>query len=413
MSGRGEATILDHAWAEMTGAVATAAFQADASGGGIPGGFDTSEAAGAAVGGIVDTAIAAARRRRRVARNRPPDVALDPAVFDQQTLGDLLEFLRHSRKGLLTAREIADEAAMWVQLVAAGWPAAAADFEAVALAVDVLAAVPAPAAVPPTLRTVEPANDIERALAAVATDERARPQLWQAVHAGDVVLPVVAYELVRPEGANFQFLAAPIGDTPLVLGFATEERFDALLPPGSQVSRVLAPGRDLHKFWPAGHWLMINAGYEHHVVLSPWEIAGLPDGGRAELPHPRAVEFEGPGDDDRAELLVGVVGDVARATAGTAGAVAEVRWARVRGRAQAASGHQHARWQDVLVVSAPTATPEAEAAAVQEVSTALPAGTFPRLLVIGRQEALAHPFVEAVVAVARPLLGSLDRDGEA
>lgn len=30
-------------------------------------------------------------------------------------------------------------------------------------------------------------------------------------------LPVVADELVRPEGANFQFLAAPIGDTPVAV----------------------------------------------------------------------------------------------------------------------------------------------------------------------------------------------------
>jgi len=215
-----------------------------------------------------------------------------------------------------------------------------------------------------------------------------------------VVLPVVAYELVRPEGANFQFLAVPMGDTPVVLGFGTEERFDALLPEGMQYSRVLAPGRDLPKIWPAGHWLMINAGYEPHLVLSPWEIAGLPDGGRAELPQPRAVDIDDPGDDERAGELVAIVARLA----GAGRTVSQVRWARVRGRAQAAAGRVHPHWQDVLVVSGAAPTAEAEQAAVQAVTAAVPAGRFPRMLVIGRQEALAHPFIEAVLAVARPLV---------
>lgn len=401
MSDRPGVTILDHTWAALAGAVGTAAFVPDEQGaGGAVGGFDTSSTIQAAALGIVESAMVAVRRRRSAVRRPATEVPLDPEVFDQQTLSDLLEFLRHSRNGLLSADEIVHEARQWAQLVDAGWPAEAGDIEPVALAIELLTAVPAPEVVPEPPRPVEPANDIERALVAVAADERARPQLWRAVHEGDVVLPVVAYELVRPEGPNFQFLAAPIGDTPLVLGFATEERFDALLPPGSQVSRVLAPGKDLHKFWPAGHWLMINAGYEHHVVLSPWEIAGLPHGGRSELPHPRAVDIAAPADDDRAELLAGIVADLARA-----GAVTEVRWARVRGRAQVAAGQRHARWQDVLVVGAASAAPEAEVAAVQAVQAAVPAGAFPRLMVVGRQEAVQHPFVEAVVAVARPLVG--------
>ncbi|HEV7760726.1 MAG TPA: hypothetical protein VGO78_17095, partial [Acidimicrobiales bacterium] len=354
----------------------------------------------------VDTAIGAVGRRRRVRpdradqADRPDDVPLDPAIFDQQTLGDLLEFLRHSRRGLLTAAEIVEEAAMWQQIVDAAWPEDATDHEAVMVAIELLAAVPAPAAAPSPPRPVEPANDIERAVAAVAADEGARPRLWRAIYEGDVVLPVVAYELVRPEGANFQFLSVPLGDTPVVLGFGIEERFDALLPEGMQFSRVLAPGRDLPKIWPAGHWLMINAGYEHHVVLSPWEIAGLPDGGRAELPQPRAVDIDDPGDDERAGELVAIVASLA----GAGRAVTQVRWARVRGRAQAAGGRVHPHWQDVLVVSGSGPTAEAEQAAVQVVTAAVPAGRFPRMLVIGRQEAMAHPFIEAVLAVARPLV---------
>jgi hypothetical protein len=81
-----------------------------------------------------------------------------------------------------------------------------------------------------------------------------------------------------------------------------------------------------------------------------------------------------------------------------------VRWAKIRPRAQAAAGRRHARWQDVLVIGAPTPDPQAEAAAVQAVSSVLPRGTFPHLLIVGRQAAMAHPFIEAVVAVARPLL---------
>jgi hypothetical protein len=395
-------------WAEMAGAVGAGAFVPDELGlGGAAAGFDTSRAVHAAAAGIVDTAIAAVGQRRRVRPNRPDDVPLDPAVFDQQTLSDLLDFLRHSRRGLLTAAEIVEEAAMWHHIVDAAWPEEATDHEAVVVAIELLAAVPAPAAAPSPRRPVEPANDIERAVAAVAADERARPRLWRALYEGDVVLPVVAYELVRPEGANFQFLSVPLGDTPVVLGFGIEERFDALLPEGMQFSRVLAPGRDLSKFWPAGHWLMINAGYEPHAALSPWEIAGLPDGGRAELPHTRAVDIDDPGDDDRTDQLVAIVAGLAGE-----GAVAQVRWARLRGRAREAAGREHARWQDVLVVTAPTPTPEAETASVQAVSAALPPGTFPRMLVIGRQAAMAHPFIEAVVEVARPLVEGSVEAGE-
>jgi hypothetical protein len=428
-------TLADETLARMAAAVTAASFTDDptsAPGGGTAGapgarGFDTSVAVGAAAAGIVDTAIATVEKRRRVRPHQPDPVPLDAEVFDPQTLGDLLEFLRHSRRGMLTAAEIAEEAGMWVQIVGAAWPGEAPDYDAVMIAVELLAAAPVPPAEPATVRSVEPANDLERAVAAVAADENARPQLWQALYESDLVLPVVAYELVRPEGANFQFLAAPVGDTPLILGFGTEERFDALFPEARDLSRVTAPGRDLPKFWPEGHWLMINPGYEPHVVLSPWEIAGLPDGGRSELPPPRAVDIETPAgteDDERAarlrSLIAGTTGTTTdgTATSGTAttgtatdgttttGApgVVEVHWARVRGRAKAAAGRERANWQDVLVVTAVSATAEAETRAVSAVQAALPAAEFPRAMVVGRQADVAHPFVEAVIDAGRALI---------
>jgi hypothetical protein len=352
-------------------------------------------------------------------------------VFDPQALKDLLEFLQHARRGLLTAEEIVQEARLWEQLLQAGWPADARDTVTVLRAIDLLSDVPAPPLERPEPTPVEPANDLERAMAAAAGDDTARPALWRAIYEGEVVLPVVAYELIRPEGANFQFLSAPLGDTPLVLGFATEERFDALLPPGSEVSRVLAPGHDLPKIWPEGHWLMINPGYANCVVLSPWEMTGLPEGGRAELPHPRAVQIQAPDEqDDRLEILAGVVAGAPE--------IDRVAWARVR----PARAPSHAPWQDVLVVSAPPAVPgepdeagepddrvgggpaaassettpgaggsddterqvrvdPAETAAVQALTSRLPADRFPKAIVVGRQVNLAHPFIEAVVAAAR------------
>jgi hypothetical protein len=402
-SGPAAPTLADLTWARMAGAVSAAAFVTDGPGlAGAVGGFDTSLAVGAAAAGMVDTAIAVVEQRRRVRPHRPDPVPLDAEIFDQQCLSDLLDFLRHSRRGLLTAAEITEEAAMWAQIVGAAWPEEALDHEAVVVAIELLAAAPVSHTPPTPPRPAEPANDLERAVAAAAADESARPQLWRALYESDLVLPVVAYELVRPEGANFQFLAAPVGDTPLVLGFGTEERFDALFPEAHGLSRVLAPGRDLPTFWPPGHWLMINPGYEPHVVLSPWEIAGLPDGARSELPPPRAVDIEVPADDDRAALLRDVVAGLADADEGVG--VVQVHWARVRGRAKAAAGREHASWQDVLVVTAGSATVGAETAAVGAVQAAVPAREFPRMLVVGRQADVAHPFVEAVIGAGRALI---------
>jgi hypothetical protein len=382
-------------WEDLTGAVAGAAFRVDEM---ATEGFGASAASAVAVS-ILDAAIRAVRQRRRQGTNRPPDAPLDPAVFDPQALRDLLEFLQHARRGLLTAEEIVQEAVMWEKLLQAGWPADASDIVTVLRAVDLLSDVPATGEDPPPLTEVEPANDLERAMAAAVADEAARPALWQAIHDGEVVLPVVAYELVRPEGANFQFLSVPYSDTPLVLGFATEERFRALLPPGSEVSLVEPPGRHLPRIWPAGHWLMINPGYANNVVLSPWEIEGLPHGGRAELPNPRAVQLEAPDEDDpRREVL-------ARAVTRTP-QVGRVAWARVR----PARAPSHAPWQDVLVVSASPpdqdearSTEAGETAAVQALVSALPPSAFAKAIVVGRQVDLEHPFIEAAVTAARHL----------
>jgi hypothetical protein len=229
---------------------------------------------------------------------------------------------------------------------------------------------------------------------AASRDDTIRPALWQALYDGEIVLPVVAYELVRPEGPNFQFLSAPFGDAPLVLGFATEERLDAHLPPGSEVSRVVPLGRDLAKFWPVGHWLMINAGYTNNVVLSPWEIAGLPKGPRSELPNPRAVDLEAPDpDDQRLHILVEAIAQVDE--------VDHVYWARVR----PAKGNRNAPWQDVLVVVASTGTEETEErAAVRALSSAISAASgaaFKKAVMVARQSQLHHPFIEAAVEAAR------------
>jgi len=134
------------------------------------------------------------------------------------------------------------------------------------------------------------------------------------------------------------------------------------------------------------------------VVLSPWEIEGLPHGARSELPEPRAVQLSAPAvDDSRGDGLAAAIARTPR--------VGRVAWARVR----PARAPAHAPWQDVLIVSA-SATPEEagateadETAAVQALVSALDPSAFTNALVVGRQLALAHPFIEAAVTAAHHL----------
>lgn len=377
-------------WNELAQAVAAAAYRDEKM---ATDGFDAGDPTSAAAVAVVDAAIGAVAQRRRVSHRAEPDVPIDRDLFDGQTLKDLTEFLRHVRRGVLTRQEIAEEAGVWRQLLEVGWPDDAGDHQEVAQAVDLLAALPDAELEPVTLTPIEPINDLERAMAATSRDESTRPALWQALHDGEIVLPVVAYELIRPEGANFQFLAAPFDKAPLVLGFTTDERFDALLPDASQVSRVTPRGSDLAKFWPDGHWLMINPGYANQVVLSPWEITGLPGGPSSELPHPRSAKIESPDEHDgRLPALVQALADTPQ--------VDHVVWAQVRPRRDSTS----AAPQDVLVVISEASPPDdaaAEAAAVHALATNLPAELFARAVVVGRQSDQDHPFVGAVVETGR------------
>jgi hypothetical protein len=318
----------------------------------------------------------------------------DPVVFDQETLGDLLDFLRDARRGLLAPDDVVHEARIWQKLVDVGWTVSSGD-SPVERAVDMLAGPP-PGPQPqsqqpgpaerPARAEVEPANDLEHALAAVVEDEAARPALWHALHRGELVLPVVA-----TEEATLQFLCAPASEQPLVFGFATEERFDSLLPNGSEISRVLAPGSDIPKIWPAGHWLMVNPGYANSVVLSPSEVTGLPHGPLSELPHPRTVELATPGDDDeeRAVLLAAAVVAVA--------GCAHVTWALARAR----TAPERSPWRDVLVVHA--ASGYDQAAVVQSLIAALPPSVFPSPTVLGGDADLVHPLVAAVLEAGRSI----------
>lgn len=324
-------------------------------------------------------------------RSWPADQAEDgpdPVVFDQETLGDLLAFLRDARRGLLAPGELMDEARIWQKLVDVGWTVSSGD-SLVEKVLALLAGAPSGLAEPSARREVEPANDLERSLAAVVDDDTARPALWQALHDGELVLPVVANEATRAKGPNLQFLCAPGGEQPLVFGFASEERFDALLPEGAEVSRVLAPGSDVPKIWPAGHWLMVNPGYANSVVLSPAEMTGLPHGPREELPHPRDQVVRPPGDGDEERAML-----VAAAVVAVAGCE-ELTWALMRPRKAPA----HSPWRDVVVVEA--ADDRDQAAVVHAVTVALPESVFPSAVVVAGDADLVHPLVTAVLEAGR------------
>jgi hypothetical protein len=172
-----------------------------------------------------------------------------------------------------------------------------------------------------------------------------------------------------------------------VLGFASQARFDALLPEGAEMSRLLAPGHELPKIWPEDHWLVINPGHATKVVLSPGEVAGLPDGGPGELPHPAGVELAAPPEDDGRGLLLA-------AAIATVPDCAEVHWARMRPRI----APDHTPGRDVLVV----------ASGASALRAALPAAVFPSVVVLGRDADLVHPLVAAVVAAGRHIARNCD-----
>lgn len=51
------------------------------------------------------------------------DAAIDEVKQHRQSMEELLQFLRDTRKGVLTDAEVAQEASMWRQLIDAGWQA--------------------------------------------------------------------------------------------------------------------------------------------------------------------------------------------------------------------------------------------------------------------------------------------------
>jgi type III secretion system (T3SS) SseB-like protein len=263
-------------WEKVAAAVADAAYRVEEA---AAGELDAGEPVGAVAAVVLDAGLKAVEARQRVGRRAEPDKPLDGKVFGRQVLADLAQFLRTVRQGALTRQEIVEEARMWRPLLLAGWPPEARDAGPVGAAVELLASLPDAEREPVRLRHVEPANDLERAIVAARQDTSARPKLWQALHDGEIVLPVVGYELVRRDGAMFRFLTAPLDRRPLVFGFTSDERFDAVLK-DAPVTRVTPLGRDLPKFWPKGHGLMINPGFDDHIVLIPHEIAALPHGPR-------------------------------------------------------------------------------------------------------------------------------------
>jgi hypothetical protein len=139
---------------------------------------------------LLDAAIGEVEEHREGRPVEPGADAPDPFVFDRQTLGDLHDFLRDARCGLLTADEVAQEAQMWQQLVDVAWPHHTIDDSPVAQAVEMLAAMSA-ATTPPVLphpssvSVVAPADDDEdRAVlltAAAATVPGCEELAWASI----------------------------------------------------------------------------------------------------------------------------------------------------------------------------------------------------------------------------------------
>lgn len=207
---------------------------------------------------------------------------VDDALAALRSSGDelapeLRRFLRDAREGLLSSDSIVDEARLWHELIGRGWPGDRAAAAILRRAVDALTRTPS-LDEPEVPEPFEPINDLERAVAAAADDPWQRPDLWRALHAGEVVLPVLAFDLRPEQGLSLRFLTMALDAFPLVVGFTAEERFDALLGDDTDFPRVLAPGPDLPQVWPAGHALQLNPGYDVGVVVTADEILHLPHG---------------------------------------------------------------------------------------------------------------------------------------
>lgn len=220
---------------------------------------------------LLDDAIAALARCARLSAGERGDRGIDPEMFDAPTLQDLDAFLHQVRDLAIAPDEAIAEARLWKRAVELGWRDELADTAPVRWAIERLTvALPATAAEPLPL---DPVNDLERALLALDTDPAARPELLAAFRDAEVVVPVLACDVTGSDGMVFQLLTLPEQDRPVVLGFTSRERLEALWPDGVERSSITPQGRDLPSIWPADHWLLLNFGYCGAAALSPEEIA--------------------------------------------------------------------------------------------------------------------------------------------
>jgi hypothetical protein len=272
------------------------------------------------------------------------DAAIDEIKQHRQSLGDLLQFLRDARKGVLTEQEVAQEAQMWHQLVEVGWQAVPAG-STVERAVTVLAQ--------------QTATGSGSGGGAGAAPGPAHPL-------GEALAPLPLPALGTGAPAGLPALRSPAGAATATAAEDAESEAESL--PATAMAMASATPTD---------------AATHGTAPGPVH------GAAAELPHPGSVELATPGpeDDERAVLLTAATATVPGCT--------EVVWSRLRPR----TAPPPAPWGDVLVVAADD--PEHQAAVVQELTEALPASVFPEALVVGRRADLVHPLVELVVATGR------------
>jgi hypothetical protein len=207
---------------------------------------------------------------------------LDGGLEVAEVLQDLGRFVTDAGEGWFTDAEASEEAEVWLALLSAAGLRAPALTRFLALLVK-----GAGASSPPPAGEAPPANPLEAAARLARSDDQARPALWRALHQGSVHIPVLHHDLILPGGkARFRLLAVPIGGSAVVLGFTTEQHLDALAP---EAGRIEAKGEELAGVWPEEHWLVLDAGTPHAVLLAPSEVTGLPDGPTQLLPPPEAV----------------------------------------------------------------------------------------------------------------------------